>query len=115
MELQQRLHELTRITHELLERIVNPISPPSLLLIPVKSPTLTPILSLLTSKPRGLSTYLRERGIVARPIVFPTVDKGKERVRLCIHANNSSQEVLNMVLAIRGWVIHESISYSSKL
>ncbi|KAI5801106.1 putative aminotransferase [Geopyxis carbonaria] len=114
-ELQERLIELVRITHGLLEGIVKPISPRSLLLIPAKPQTLTPIISLLTPKPRELSALLRERRLIARPIVFPTVERGKERVRLCIHANNSNQDVVNMVQAVRDWVIHESLPKRSKL
>lgn len=47
----------------------------------------------MTSYPRPLATRLRALGLNARPITWPTVPKGKERVRICLHAENSLKEV----------------------
>ena len=47
----------------------------------------------MTSHPRSLATHLRTLGLNARPITWPTVPKGKERVRICLHAENSFAEV----------------------
>jgi 8-amino-7-oxononanoate synthase len=43
-----------------------------------------------------LSHYLNEAGFDIRPILSPTVPKGKERVRICIHAFNSEEEITNL-------------------
>ncbi|SMG08454.1 8-amino-7-oxononanoate synthase [Marivirga sericea] len=42
------------------------------------------------------SNYLNRGGFDIRPILSPTVAKGKERVRICIHAFNSEEEITNL-------------------
>ncbi|WKV11019.1 aminotransferase class I/II-fold pyridoxal phosphate-dependent enzyme [Marivirga harenae] len=42
------------------------------------------------------SKYLNELGFDIRPILSPTVPKGKERVRICLHAFNSEEEITNL-------------------
>jgi 8-amino-7-oxononanoate synthase len=44
----------------------------------------------------NFSTYLNDKGFDIRPIVGPTVPKGKERVRICLHAFNSEEEITNL-------------------
>ncbi|KZT27212.1 PLP-dependent transferase [Neolentinus lepideus HHB14362 ss-1] len=60
----------------------------------------SPIIALLTSKPRPLSAYLYQRGMNARPITWPTVPKGKDRVRVCLHAGMGMREVERLVEAV---------------
>ena len=40
---------------------------------------------------------MQNRGFDIRPILHPTVPQGFERIRICIHVNNSSKEILSMV------------------
>ena len=47
----------------------------------------------MTSYPHPLAARLRTLGLNARPITWPTVPKGKERVRVCLHAENTFEEV----------------------
>lgn len=70
-------------------------------------PPTSPIIPLLTTTPRPLSAFLRERGFLVRPITYPTVPKGQERVRVCLHAGNSSDEVEGLVEAVAEWVQRE--------
>ncbi|WP_296623374.1 pyridoxal phosphate-dependent aminotransferase family protein [Marivirga sp.] len=42
------------------------------------------------------SEYLNQKGFNVRPILSPTVPKGKERVRICLHAFNSKEEISNL-------------------
>lgn len=42
---------------------------------------------------------------MVRPIVPPTVPEGTQRVRVCLHAGNSKQEVEVLVASIRAWLI----------
>ena len=42
---------------------------------------------------------------MVRPIVPPTVPEGTQRVRVCLHAGNSKQEVEALVASIRAWLI----------
>ena len=39
----------------------------------------------------------------ARPITWPTVPKGKDRIRICLHAGNSWSEVDRLIDAIMEW------------
>lgn len=42
---------------------------------------------------KRVSGQLRDVGIYAKAILYPTVPRGKERIRICVHAFNTSQEV----------------------
>jgi 8-amino-7-oxononanoate synthase len=47
----------------------------------------------------------------ARPITWPTVPKGMDRVRVCLHAGNSREDVDELVNGMVAWaeqVIEES-------
>jgi 8-amino-7-oxononanoate synthase len=41
---------------------------------------------------------------MVRPIVPPTVPEGTQRVRVCLHAGNSFEDVERLVLRIREWL-----------
>ncbi|KAF8322668.1 PLP-dependent transferase [Clavulina sp. PMI_390] len=92
------------------------ILPPS---APSISPThtiISPIVPLLTPHPRELSQFLREEcGILARPITHPTVPKGEERVRVCIHANNTREQVDRLVEGVQEWIRSQNGAASSPL
>ena len=57
----------------------------------------------MTSRPRPLSAFLYAHGMNARPITWPTVPKGKDRVRVCLHAGNTREEVERLVMAMVEW------------
>ncbi|KAI0763329.1 pyridoxal phosphate-dependent transferase [Trametes elegans] len=63
----------------------------------------TPIIPVLTPHPRPLSAHLRVRGLNARPITWPTVPKGADRVRICLHSANTQEEVDRLVSAMVEW------------
>ncbi len=42
---------------------------------------------------KGVAARLAEQGMDVRPILSPTVKKGTERLRICLHSFNSEQEV----------------------
>ncbi|KDQ09167.1 hypothetical protein BOTBODRAFT_533261 [Botryobasidium botryosum FD-172 SS1] len=65
---------------------------------------LSPIIPLLTPQPRPLAAHLQSLGYLVRPIVHPTVPKGQERVRVCLHAGNTLEEVHGFIEATMGWV-----------
>ncbi|KAF9818791.1 hypothetical protein IEO21_02571 [Rhodonia placenta] len=71
--------------------------------VPPHSALPTPIIPILTPYPRPLSTHLRARGVNARPITWPTVPKGRERVRVCLHAGNAREEVEMLVSGMVEW------------
>jgi 8-amino-7-oxononanoate synthase len=93
--------------------------PPSILRLPTHlaaapssptsaTPLLAPILPLLTPHARALAAHLVSRGIDARPITWPTVPRGADRVRLCMHAGNSEREVAVLVRACVEWAAGEA-------
>ncbi|TFY82583.1 hypothetical protein EWM64_g1423 [Hericium alpestre] len=63
----------------------------------------TPIIPLLTPEPRPLSAFLLERGMNARPITWPTVPKGLDRVRVCLHAGLTKEDVNRFIAAVGEW------------
>ncbi|SGZ32296.1 BQ5605_C040g11849 [Microbotryum silenes-dioicae] len=80
-------------------------SPMATTLVPLV--TTSPIIPLLTDSPRRLSLHLIERGFLVRPLVHPTVPKGMERVRVCLHAGNTKQEVRDLAATIQTWAYDE--------
>ncbi|KAK0568210.1 hypothetical protein OC861_002153 [Tilletia horrida] len=73
---------------------------------PVLPPS--PIVPLLTPHPRQLSAYLRSRGFLVRPISYPTVPLGQDRVRICLHSANTKDQVGSLCTAVRDWVEERS-------
>lgn len=69
--------------------------------------TTSPIIPLITTSPRVLSRYLIEHGFLVRPIAYPTVPRGQERVRVCLHAGNTEEQVRRLSGTIRKWVSEE--------
>jgi 8-amino-7-oxononanoate synthase len=63
----------------------------------------TPIIPLLTPYARALSAHLLAHGLNARPISWPTVPKGMDRVRVCLHAGNTGAEIDALVGASVAW------------
>jgi 8-amino-7-oxononanoate synthase len=63
----------------------------------------TPIIPLLTPYARALSAHLLAHGLNARPISWPTVPKGMDRVRVCLHAGNTRTEIDALVSASVAW------------
>jgi 8-amino-7-oxononanoate synthase len=63
----------------------------------------TPIIPLLTLYARALSAHLLTHGLNARPITWPTVPKGMDRVRVCLHAGNTRKELDTLVGAAVAW------------
>lgn len=68
----------------------------------------SPILSLLTPYPRQMAEACQRAGFVVRAIMAPTVAPGQERVRICVHAGNTVDEVEGLVTVIRRMLDHSS-------
>ncbi|OJJ81820.1 aminotransferase class I/II-fold pyridoxal phosphate-dependent enzyme [Aspergillus glaucus CBS 516.65] len=64
----------------------------------------SPILSLRTLYPRQLADVCQKAGFVVRAIMAPTVPKGQERVRVCVHAGNTEEEIEGLVGVIKRWM-----------
>ncbi|KEI41491.1 uncharacterized protein L969DRAFT_85270 [Mixia osmundae IAM 14324] len=64
----------------------------------------SPIIPILSSQPRMLAVFLQAKGLLLRPIAYPTVPIGTERVRLCIHARNTQAQVDLLLSALQEWL-----------
>ncbi|KIW03197.1 uncharacterized protein PV09_05423 [Verruconis gallopava] len=62
----------------------------------------SPIFALLTKHPRSLAAHCQNAGFVVRAVVPPTVPT--RRVRVCLHAGNTVDEVDRLVRSIESWV-----------
>ncbi len=49
---------------------------------------------------KTLAAKLQKQGFDVRPILYPTVPKGKERIRVCLHSFNTREEVVKLAQAI---------------
>lgn len=82
-------------------------SPPPANPMPTLTPILahlpSPIIPVLTSVPRPLSAYLRQKGMNARPITWPTVPKGRDRIRVCLHHGNTVEDVEKLAVSMIEW------------
>ncbi|GAA5945926.1 hypothetical protein JCM10213_006184 [Rhodosporidiobolus nylandii] len=78
-------------------------------------PPTSPIIPLLTTSPRPLAAFLREKGFLVRPITYPTVPKGEERVRVCLHAGNLEEEVRGVAQGVLEWANRQEAEKASAL
>ncbi|KAH6880192.1 pyridoxal phosphate-dependent transferase [Coprinopsis sp. MPI-PUGE-AT-0042] len=109
--------KLLDLTSLLLHCISSARISPHLLSLPthITSPPLAqraadppPIIPLLTFRPCPLSAFLLSKhGINTRPVTWPTVPKGKDRVRICLHAGSTREEVDLLVRAVVEWAERE--------
>ncbi|KAJ7497488.1 pyridoxal phosphate-dependent transferase [Mycena latifolia] len=74
----------------------------------------SPIIPIMTTRPRPLSAHLLALGMNARPITWPTVPKGKDRVRVCLHAGNTTADVDRLIEGMMQWAINEGMVQEDK-
>jgi len=112
-ELAANLYRLVRHFHTQVETLSDLISPSTstapFVRIPAECPE-SPILAILTSKPRSLAAYCQNAGFVVRPVVAPTVPSGTERVRVCLHASNTVKQIDDFVDCVRRWMIQQKLN-----
>lgn len=94
-----RLHELGNIPPEVLS-LPSYLQPPR---APHQLPT--PIVPLMSLYAMSLETHLKRSGMNARGIVWSVVPVGQERVRVCLHANHTIQDVERLVDRAIEWAI----------
>ena len=46
---------------------------------------------------RAKAKILQENGFLVKPIVFPTVAKGTERIRITLHANQNKEDIIKLI------------------
>jgi 8-amino-7-oxononanoate synthase len=55
---------------------------------------------------RQASDLLQKNGFDIRPILSPTVPRGSERLRICLHTYNSENEIIGLASALNGLASH---------
>ncbi|PHH67801.1 hypothetical protein CDD83_6397 [Cordyceps sp. RAO-2017] len=100
----RHLRSLMRRAHHLLASLCARRRPPPHVLRVSKDRPASPIVPLFTAHARDLARHCQERGYMIRPIVAPTVPAGTDRVRLCLHAGNSLEELRGLCEAVEEWV-----------
>nr|OQO20902.1 hypothetical protein B0A51_10568 [Rachicladosporium sp. CCFEE 5018] len=83
--------------------VSNSASNTAFMSVPAEKPV-SPIFYVLSSEPKALAAYCQAKGFVVRGIVPPTVPRGGERVRICLHAGNTTGEIDGLVQVIGQWV-----------
>ncbi len=56
-----------------------------------------------TTSAKKLANYLQDSGINIKPIVYPTVEKSKERIRINIHSYNTFEDIDLLMKKIKAW------------
>ncbi|KAK4100096.1 PLP-dependent transferase [Parathielavia hyrcaniae] len=99
------LRLLIRETHALLLALCARHSPPAELFRVSREEPRSPVIPVFTSRPRSLAEHCQRGGFMVRPIVAPTVPRGKERIRVCLHAGNTRGEVEGLMQALDAWLV----------
>ena len=69
-------------------------------------PSTTPIQAVLcpgNEAVRQLADHLQERNMAVLPIRYPTVPKGEERIRICLHTFNTNEEIDQLLACLNGY------------
>ncbi|KAF2473836.1 PLP-dependent transferase [Lindgomyces ingoldianus] len=90
-------------------RSVNSPSFLALLQVPSDCPR-SPIFSIQTAQSKSLARFLQDKGIVVRAVVPPTVPEGTSRVRVCLHAGNTKEEIEDLVSKMKMWTLLQALS-----
>lgn len=67
----------------------------------------SPIHSCIISgvnKVKEISIKFKEKGFNVNPILSPTVQEGKERLRFCLHSYNSKEEIYQALKLLKKWM-----------
>ncbi|KAF2031570.1 PLP-dependent transferase [Setomelanomma holmii] len=101
--MQAQLHLLIKSfftsLHELQERSV---AVQTLLKIPNACPK-SSIFAIQLQDPKSLARALQNGGFMVRAVVPPTVPLGTQRIRICLHAGNTEEELDDLIRALKLW------------
>jgi 8-amino-7-oxononanoate synthase len=50
---------------------------------------------------KTIAEKLQQKGFDVRPVLYPTIPQGKERLRIVLHAFNTEDEVRNLLAALK--------------
>ena len=64
------------------------------------------------AKAKSLSAFLAKKGFYSKAILSPTVPKGAERLRICLHAFNTRKEIDDLIACI---IFHQKQEKTEKI
>ncbi|KAI0271625.1 aminotransferase [Gloeopeniophorella convolvens] len=108
-QLREQLLNLSKLFHKLLYNTVLGLVPSGLLRLPESHvtpgalPFQTPIFPILTSRPLSLAAFLQDNGYSARPMPYPAVPRGQERIRVILHAGNTETDLRAFMQLLLQW------------
>lgn len=70
----------------------------------------SPIFAILSTHPRSLAAHCQAAGFIVRPVVAPTVPRGTERVRVCLHSGNTKEQIDSFVACVRSWLDKQALN-----
>lgn len=104
-DLSSHLHYLIRYTYtklKSLEQLTRSLRYDTFML-PDACPE-SAIIALMMDEPRQLAEFCQAAGFIVRAVMHPTVPRGTERVRICLHAGNTEHEIDAFVDRVRLWL-----------
>jgi 8-amino-7-oxononanoate synthase len=75
----------------------------ALISVPSKCPQ-SSIFAILTPQPQSLAKHCQDGGFVVRAVLPPTVPVGSSRIRVCLHAGNTTEQIRKLVERIDDWI-----------
>ncbi|CCG84605.1 protein of unknown function [Taphrina deformans PYCC 5710] len=69
----------------------------------------SPVIPVLTPQAVELSSYLQRQGFRVLPVRYPTVAKGRERLRICLRSNIDHKVIDDLISAMDLWVTCEDL------
>lgn len=102
----RQLKILIRHCHVKLKDIDERLRPTAAALRVPEGPLNSPIIPLFTRYPRELARHCQASGFMIRPIVAPTVPRGQDRIRICLHGTNTIEQIDALFQAIETWLRH---------
>ena len=100
-QLIQHLFEQLATLRPIIEKLV-----PGTVVIPETCPD-SAIFALIMEHPKELAAHCQSSGFMARAVMHPTVPLGTQRVRICLHAGNTKEQIDDLLLTIRKWLENE--------
>lgn len=103
-EKRRRLASLVKFAHQLLLAISRAQAADRNHILVGEDMPMSPIIPVLTRRARSLASFCQKKGFMVRSVVSPTVPEGKERVRVCLHAENTAREIVGLGKAVEVWI-----------
>jgi 8-amino-7-oxononanoate synthase len=103
VQLQAHLQHLTQHLYNCLGRLQKHSDMAHRVLTSPSACPRSPIFAVQLAKPKVLASFLQGHGMMVRAVVPPTVPVGTARVRICLHAGNTSADVERLVGLLGTW------------